>query len=327
MNDSPAIQLVGAETQALLDWANAVINSGATYLQTSQQLARRLGAHYRPDGLTEIGFWTPGLTGEVIQTARDIYLEIFTPLEPIQFRDQEHTVPFRRDCIALPQQGEFLWGVVSGMQAGNREQAGSFYWLRYRDNIHDRTRLIRDVVPYSLPYGVFGPAEVYDMGALQAERGDLAYFERTGVAADASAESDQASPATDPFQAPDDTIPRIPAPVNILQIHVNTASEEGTLEGLTRIYRRLSEKLEAGEPLTPEEQNYVGYDAVQLLPIEPTIEYRLEEDRPGYEFFEILDKSVLEEGPSPVEESVRITLRKPDTQNWGYDVPILGAST
>ncbi|MEO0409217.1 MAG: glucosylglycerol hydrolase, partial [Cyanobacteria bacterium P01_A01_bin.135] len=47
----------------------------------------------------------------------------------------------------------------------------------------------------------------------------------------------------------------------------------------------------------------------------------------GYEFFEILDKSVLEEGPSPVEESVRITLRKPDTQNWGYDVPILGAST
>ncbi|MGF1512552.1 MAG: glucosylglycerol hydrolase [Elainellaceae cyanobacterium] len=328
MNDSPLIQLAGAETQGLLDWADATANSKATYLQISQQLARRLGAHYRPDGLTEIGFWTPGLTGEVIQTARDIYLEIFTPLEPIDFRAAEQTVTFRRDCVALPQQGEFLWGVISGLRPGRRDQAGSLYWLRFRDNVHDSMRLIRDVIPESLPYGVFGPAEVYDIAAVQQQRADLAYFQQTGVpneAGEADGAEDSVLPG--PLDAPDETIPRVPAPVNILQIHVNTGSKEGTLEGLTRIYRRLSEKLAAGEALTPEEQNYVGYDAVQLLPIEPTIEYRLEEDRPGYEFFEVVDKEILEAGPSPVDEPVRVTLRKPDTQNWGYDVPILGAAT
>ncbi len=325
MNDSPLIQLVGAETQGLLDWADSVANSRATYLQISQQLARRLGAHYRPDGLTEICFWTPGLTGEVIQTAREIYLEVFTPLEPIQFRADEQTVAFQRDCVALPQQGEFLWGVLSGLKPGTRDQAGSLYWLRYRDNVRDSARLIRDVVPYSLPYGVFGPAEVYDMASLQQQRGDLAYFQQTGYRPE---ETDEGPiEASSPLDAPDETIPRVPEPVNILQIHVNTGSKEGTIEGLTRIYRALSQKLEAGEALTPEEQNYVGYDAIQLLPIEPTIEYRLEEDRPGYEFFEVLDNSILEAGPSPVEEPIQVTLRKPNTKNWGYDVPILGAST
>ncbi|NER79574.1 MAG: glycosyltransferase, partial [Leptolyngbya sp. SIO1D8] len=38
-------------------------------------------------------------------------------------------------------------------------------------------------------------------------------------------------------------IPRVPSPTNILQIHVKTASPEGTLEGLTRIFQRISDKL------------------------------------------------------------------------------------
>lgn len=329
MNDSPLIQLVGAETQTLLDWADALIKSDATYLDTSLQLAKRLGAHYRPDGLTEVGFWTPGLTGEVIQTAREIYLEVFTPLEPVQFRSSEQTIAFRRDCVALPQQGEFLWGVLSGLQPGNREQAGSLYWLRFRDNVHDSMRLIRDAVPYSLPYGVFGPAELYDIDALQRDRADLAYFQQTGRAVSEIEHDEKTSKQEyhDPLGPPSGDVPRVSAPVNILQMHVNTASEAGTIEGLTQVYQALSDKLAAGEPLTPEEQNYVGYDAIQLLPIEPTIEYRLEEDRPGYEFFEVLDKAVLEAGPSPVDDPVHVTLRKPNTQNWGYDVPILGAST
>ncbi|MGF1536364.1 MAG: glucosylglycerol hydrolase [Elainellaceae cyanobacterium] len=316
---------MGAETQALLDWAEGVANSGATYLQKSQQLARRLGAHYREDGLTEIGFWTPGLTGEVIQTAREIYLEVFTPLEPIQFREAEQTVAFRRDCVALPQQGEFLWGIVSGLRPGSRDVAGSLYWLRFRDTIHDSARLIRDVIPYSLPYGVFGPAEVYNIASLQKQRTDLWYFQQTGYRPEGDDE-EALEDVIDPLGAPDEIIPRVPSPVNILQIHVNTGSKEGTIEGLTRIYRTLSKKLAQGEALTPDEQNYVGYDAIQLLPVEPTIEYRLEEDRPGYEFFEVLDKATLEAGPSPIEEPIQVTLRKPNTQNWGYDVPILGAS-
>jgi hypothetical protein len=85
------------------------------------------------------------------------------------------------------------------------------------------------------------------------------------------------------------TIPRVPTPTNILQIHVKTASTEGTLEGLTRIYQRISDKLAAGKLLDPSEEVYAGYDAVQLLPVEPTIEYRREDTNIEHEFFAIVD--------------------------------------
>ncbi|HZG38266.1 MAG TPA: glucosylglycerol hydrolase [Nodosilinea sp.] len=46
-------------------------------------------------------------------------------------------------------------------------------------------------------------------------------------------------------------IPRVPASTNILQIHVKTTSAEGSLEGLTRIYQRISKKLAAGVAASP----------------------------------------------------------------------------
>lgn len=290
------IELVEEETEKLLDWVFAIEKSDATYFEKFQALARRLGAHYRQDGLTEIGFWTPRLMAEVMHE-REIYLEVLTPLEKIDWRAKEQIVTFGRDRIILKQHGEYFWGVVSGMRPGNRERAGCFYWLQYIDQ-DDRLRAIRDIVPYSLPYGIFAPAELYDMDSLQANRPDLSYFKNTGVKGDRA-------------------IPRVKDPRNILQLHVGTASDEGTLEGLTRIYRGIAEKIANDEPLTPAEQNYIGYDAVQLLPTEPTIEFR-DEYSPMSEFFVFLG----EEG-----DRVQIELNKPNTKDWGYDVPILGSST
>ncbi|MEM9906145.1 MAG: glucosylglycerol hydrolase [Cyanobacteria bacterium P01_D01_bin.44] len=295
------IQLVEDETQSLLAWAESVQHSSDTFFVKGQRLARRLGARYRRDRLTEIGFWTPGLAGDIIQSEHQIDLEIYTPSQPIDFRAPEQTLQFQRVRVPVVKQGEFVWAVIEGLRPGNREQAGSFYWLRYVDP-EGRVRIIRDPLANSLPYGVFAPAELYDMQRLQRQRGDLAYFRETGVS-NIDAET-----------------PRVPPPTNILQIHVKTASKEGTLEGLTAIYQRISDKLAAGAALTPDETVYAGYEAIQLLPMEPTIEYRREDAHLDYEFFAIAPDQTDDD------DTLSITLRKPDTQNWGYDVPILGSS-
>ena len=290
-----SLHLVETETTKLLNWAREVEESDATYLEKAQALARRLGAYYRPDGSTEIGFWTPRLIAEVMHE-RDIYLEVLTPLQEIDWQAREQIIPFQRNTLHLVQQGEYFWGVVAGMKAGTRKQAGSFYWLRYI-SLTDTLMAIRDVLPYSLPYGVFAPAELYDIDRLQAERKDLNYFKRTGT-----------KTAED--------IPRISDPQNILQLHVGTSTKEGTLASLTDLYQGIAQKIVMGQSLTPMEQNYVGYDAIQLLPIEPTIEFR-DEYSPESEFFCFVTDE---------EDIVEIELNKPQTQDWGYDVPILGSS-
>lgn len=292
-----SIKLVPEATGKLLAWASGLEGSTNTYLEQTKAIARRLGAYYRPDGLTEIGFWVPGLIRDVLHE-REIYLEVFTPLDPINWQEKEQTIKFKRDRLNLEQQGEYIWGVVSGMRAGTRERAGSFYWLRYTDRA-EQLRTVRDLVPHSLPYGIFAPAELYDIDRLQANRADLEYLERTAKSED-----------------PKVKIPRVGDPKNILQIHVGTASPEGTIEGLNKIYRQIAAKIESGQSLTPSEQNYVGYDAIELLPTEPTIEYR-DEYSPESEFF----TSIAEE-----DELVEVELFKPNTQDWGYDVPILGSS-
>ena len=299
-----SIRLVPEATGKLLAWASGLEGSTNTYLEQTKALAQKLGAYYRPDGLTEIGFWVPGLIRDVLHE-REIYLEVFTPQEPIDWQAKEQSIKFKRDRLHLEQQGEYIWGVVSGMRAGNREQAGSFYWLRYVDQA-ERLRTIRDLLPISLPYGIFAPAELYDIDRLQANRTDLDYLERTAKAGNSKRKP-----------------PRVGDPKNVLEIHVGTASPEGTIAGLTRIYQEISTKIEQGQPLTPTEQNYVGYDAIELLPMEPTIEYR-DEYSPESEFFAFTTGEDSRENDNDI---VEIELFKPNTQDWGYDVPILGSST
>ncbi|MEA5420411.1 glucosylglycerol hydrolase [Spirulina sp. CCNP1310] len=303
----PAIHCVEGPTQELLDWVQAVEHSDLTIFEKGLKIATRLGAHYRADGLVEIGFWTPQLMAQVMRKL-EIYFEVLTPLEPIDVSVPEQVVEFRRDRLNLIQQGEFHWGVIEGMTPGTAEQLGSFYWLRYIDQ-NEQLQAIRDPLAHSLPYGVFAPAELYDLDTLQKNRTDLDYIRRTS----ASALPDQDTRlATDTHR-----IPRVRAPRNILQLHIGTASKEGTFKGLTQIYQTISEKLAQGQALTPIEESYIGYDAVQFLPTEPTIEYR-DEYSPESEFFSFAGESG---------DIISIELTKPNTQDWGYDVPILGSST
>jgi len=307
----PSVQLVEEKTQNLLAWAATVERSKASYFEKAQILARKLGAHWLGDGLAQIGFWTPKLTSQVMRKL-EIYLEVLTPLDAIDLRAERQVVRFRRERLNLRQQGEYHWGIVEGMEPGNRDRVGSFYWLRYVDQA-DQIQAIRDPLAYSIPYGVFGPAELYDMERLQTSRADLEYFARRGTSRHPTLDnSDDDIPALPNPRL----IPRVRPPKNILQLHVGTATAEGTLEGLTRLYSRISDKLAQNIPLTPMEENYVGYGAVQLLPIEPPIEFR-DEYSPESEFFAF----VSEDG-----ETLEINLTKPNTQDWGYDVPILASS-
>jgi hypothetical protein len=303
------IRLLENETQELINWAEAIQHTDDTIFHKARQLATRLGAHYRADGLTEIGFWAPELGADMVQP-KNIYLEVFTPKQPIAPTKTSQKVIFRRDYVELVKQGEYFWAVVSGMQAGTREALGSFYWLRYLDMNSDEVRVIGDCLAYSLPYGVYAPAELYDMAGLQRDRADLDYF----------------------FQGDADEpgIIRVQPPTSILQLHINTASPNGYLSGLTAIYRGIAEKLKRSEALTPAEQCFVAYDAVQLMPIEPTVEYRGEHEL-GHGFFILQDDDMAEmdadtEGIEREAGDIKVTLKKPDTQNWGYDIVIFGCS-
>ena len=305
---SSAIALVQDATQELLDWATEVQTADEPFFRKAQRLATRLGAHYRSDGLTEIGFWAPELGSDMFQP-KNINLEVFTPKRSINPQTPKQKVVFRRDYVQIEKQGEYFWGVVSGMRPGTQDQFGSFYWLRYLDH-NNEIRVIGDVLAYSLPYGVYAPAELYDCDRLQQHRADLAYFAQG--------------------QTHETPVVQVKPPRNILQLHVNTASPEGTIAGLTRLYRRIADKIETQTPLTPAEQNYIGYDAIQLMPIEPTVEYRGEHEL-GHGFFIINEADQAEMDPDTEEieyepGDIKVTLKKPDTQNWGYDIVIFGSS-
>lgn len=307
---APKINLIENETQKLLDWADAIHGSDETIFHKAQQIATRLGAHYRPDsGLTEVGFWTPELEADMIQP-KNIYLEIFTPKKKIDPTKATQKVIFRRDYVELVKHGEYYWGVLSGVKAGTKTELGSFYWLRYLDMNTNEVKVIGDCLAYSLPYGVYAPAELYDMESLQRHRKDVDYF--------SSGEADE------------DGVVRVHPPRNILQLHVNTASPDGTLAGLSEVYQRIGEKLSSQVALSAAEQNFIGYDAVQLLPIEPTVECRGQHEL-GHGFFIFNDEDMDEmdpetEGIEHEPGDIKITLKKPDTENWGYDIVIFGCS-
>jgi hypothetical protein len=288
------VTLLLDETRALVQWAQGIHQEYADDIFAGARLlARRLGAHYK-DGLTEFGFWAPQLQEQEIPHER-LFLEIYTPLEDLDLQAESQTLRFRRQRLQLMMDDAFVWGVVEGLTAGTRDQVGDFYQLVYQDRFGEWTP-IRDHLAYSIPFGAFAPAELYDMAGMLAQRQDKAHFH-------------QLTTAPDP-----DGVDRIQEPMNILQIHARYASPDGTIAGLTEIYAQIAEKIQAGESLSPAEENYVGYDAIQLMPIEPIIEYEN-----GESFWQV-------QSDEPFAEEVDVLLHRPDMTNWGYDIVISASS-
>jgi hypothetical protein len=322
--------------------------------EAASELASRLGARVVDDATAEFGFWTPDVVDEGVPESA-VSLEVLTPppdVDPAQTVARD--VRFERTLIPTARHRQCHWVAVEGVRPGTREDLGSLYRLVYETAEGRETSM--DPLCASLPFGAFGPAELYDLDRLDATRADRSYFERLGTAdggasavgADATVgsadraggETDESmdeaagpadeaatptdgvdSPATgtdaptdvtNGHRSPTAEIPRIAPPTNVLELHVGTATERGTLSGLADVLGTVAEKRAADDPLEPWERNFAGYDAVELLPIEP-----LTESRQTHTFW--TEREVDAEG-------LTARVSRPEIQNWGYDPVVAGAA-
>jgi len=302
-------QLRPQQTADRLDWLAETLDEFAPF-EAAQRIAPHLGAQPRDDGCVEVGFWTPALVEAGIP-AEDVSLEMFTPTESVDPSAPESTVEFDRHRVPLRREGEYHWGVIEGMQIGTREQLGSLYQLVYqkrgrkvpgRDDSLDRDGwgIVPDPLADSVPFGVFAPAECYDIERLDADRADREYFEALG--------SDDERVSTSEH----DGLPRVEPAVSMLEIHPSTATESGSLAGLARRYREIGRKQRDGEELTPAERNFVGYDAIQVMPVEP-----ITQQHGTHHFWEPGEFDREE-----ASETLEVRVGRPDMINWGYDIVI-----
>lgn len=284
-------QFLPAQSDALCQWARAARENAAPF-EAARIIARRLGGNVVGDGTATFGFWLPEVRERGIHP-KCVFLEIFEPQDTVDFHMPMQDVTFKRHLLPLADDDDYYWASISGLVAGTREQLGVFYWIRCQDNEGGWwTR--PDYLPWSSPFGAFAPAELYDRARLNRERGDLDYFhglprDKKGVA--------WIEPST-----------------NLLEIHPPTACAESSLAGLTRIFARIGEKIRDNEPLSPFEESFAGYDGIQLMPIEPTVAFES-----GPAFFEM-------HNDDPALGTVQVTLRKPTTSNWGYDIVLSAMS-
>src|SRR5690606_30772529 len=106
-------------SERLLEQANAIrTDPGHTVFENRRRLARLLGARHDPDrGTTSFGFWAPDFS-EARLPDRAVALEIFTPLDPVDFTARRVAATFRRDLVPLLRDGDYWWGVLDGVRAG-----------------------------------------------------------------------------------------------------------------------------------------------------------------------------------------------------------------
>ncbi|MFO8116442.1 MAG: glucosylglycerol hydrolase [Halorubrum sp.] len=337
-------------TAALVARARSDRDEADDRFEAARSIAERLGAHpIRPDGAdpaidsptgVAFGFWTPDLVDAGVPV-EDVRLELFTPasgdgaeetsVDP--GREDLREVAFRVDRLSVERDGEFHWVAVEGIPVGTADRLGALYQLAYRTpEGDDEWETARDPLAYSVPFGAFAPAEAYDWPRLDATRPDRDHFASLGT-------DDEALPTT-----ADDGLPRVDPATSMVEIHPGTSTEAGSLAALADRFEEIGKKLRADEPLAPHERNYVGYDAIQLMPVEPLTQAygRQWYWRPGgtHEPGEAgeageagANADAASRGGEPVDpasafdrerdaERVTVGVQRPDQTNWGYDVVV-----
>ncbi|KAB1188273.1 MULTISPECIES: glucosylglycerol hydrolase [Haloferax] len=288
--------LLTDRTDDLVSWYETVVSNHDDTFEAAKELSERLGAHVSQDGAAvEFGFWTPELVEDEIPEDA-VELELLTPPADVDPSDTDHReVSFERDRISMERAGDYHWAVVEGVRAGTRETLGSLYQLVYEDEDGEE-HTIQDPVSYSVPFGPFAPAEVYDVTVLDETRADREYFEALGT-------DDEPVSTTE-----DDGLPRIDPATSMLEIHPGTATERGSLAGLAEVYEDIAEKQRADEALEPWERAFAGYDGIQVMPVEP-----LTENEEEHDFWSV---------ESETNDEVTVEIARPDMINWGYDIVV-----
>jgi hypothetical protein len=274
-----------AATQALADWTLGVIQSGRSAYDAARDIAGRLGAR-RVGDRCEVMIWAPELLERRVHGG-DIFVEVLEAEGDVVLARARQTLAFTRTLVPVERVDAYCLAAIEGMTAGSRDRIGSFYALVWRDAEGAWNRIF-DPLAASLPFGVFAPAEFYDVEAMQAARKDRDYY-----AALPEGETHKFGPAA-----------------SILQVHVPTATPAMSIAGLTRHFEMLAERVRHGAPLEPADRVFLGYDAIQLLPVEPTTVYEA-----GPEFWTEIEAT---------DDRIEVDIRRPDTTNWGYDIVIAG---
>jgi hypothetical protein len=299
-------------TQLTVGRVSNILHTAPSEYEAAKQITTEYLGARRFDGTCALfGFWVPGMVdGDLQGKTAQLSLELFTPLEPIDFtalrKDEVLAVEFQRDTLNLAAVDNYLVGVVENARFGTRDQAGSFYWLRYEDQ--GRRYILRDPLLYSCPFGIYAPAELFDIQAMLAGRRDMDYFRSFYKTI-----------------FPDGTYRANDVGMH-LEIHPETATDEGTLAALTRRYHEIGRKIranmEAGREdvyadLSPADRNFIGFDSIELTPEVPPAEREAVTCETG-EFFQIAGDEQA--------ATVTANLKRPDISNWGYDTPILGSA-
>jgi len=347
-SETPTPAVLSEQTAALVERARADRDAAGDRFEAARSIAERLGAHpIRPEGAdpatdapegVAFGFWTPDLVDAGVP-AGDVRLELFTPVTGGEEdardgnderdeaegddaaidpgRDDLREVAFRVDRLPVERDGEFHWVAVDGVPVGTRERLGALYQLVYRaPESDDEWETVRDPLAHSVPFGAFAPAEAYDWPRLDATRADRDHFASLGT-------DDEALPTTE-----DDGLPRVDPATSMLEVHPGTSTERGSLAALAERFESVGETLRADEELAPHERNYAGYDAVQLMPVEPLTQAygRQWYWRPGG-----TEEPDGDGGPADPEspydrerdaERVTVGVERPDQTNWGYDIVV-----
>lgn len=277
---SPAVtpETDDSATTRIADWA-----AEKTAAADFTPVAKQLGAIPKGPDTVGFGVWVPSIREG---TAQRIELELFVPPDDLDVTTPS-TTTMRRHRLEMTVAGETAWLVVSGVPIGTKDRVGAFY--RFHGIGAGEALILPDPMGMSFPFGAFAPAEVVD---LTGERMDSDYFSRLGGEGDP---------------------PRLGPPANILQVHVRSATEEGTLAALGRRIEAASRRVAAGEGVEPGDRLWMEYESIELLPVEPLITY---EDGDGFWI----------ESESETAE-VEVRHRPPDMLDWGYDVPICGSGT
>lgn len=278
-----------AETRKLLDELKSYLEEGLQHGHTGS-LAKKLGAH--TDGrFTRFMIWHPRLLN-----ADECRLELFLPDSDLLYDKPEQHASMRYYSFPMSMQKEFACITLEGVPFGDRNSFGAFY--QFRLMFSDATEaVIRDPMAWSLPYGIHAPAEVYHVKQVLDQRRDKAYYQKL-----------ESVLAEQPRK-------RIPAAVNLLEIHLPTATADGSIESLTNRFVQISEALKTGRQLTPADQNLTGFDAIQLMPVDPVAE-----NPEKHRFWRTIGRT------SGQGTAVTVTLRKPNIINWGYDTTLFGAT-
>ncbi len=253
----------------------------------AREVAPLLGARMLSVDRAALAFWTPDLAELSRQDDTEVLLELTELPADLDAGSPPADAKATRTTLQPLVAGNFLLAVVDGVRPGNKETLGTMYRLRYRSG-GGPWRMQADPLAISVPFGAFAPAEIYDTPAMLAGRADTSHYQR------------------DLFVQDDDGIPRMGPPATMVEIHPATATESGTLAGLAARFREISDRISHGEALSASDLAFCGYDAIQLMPIEPLVEpsggggfWREQDDGTG---------------------AVRLGLRRPSPINWGYDV-------